>query len=107
MHPRVVFVLYRPHDGKDDDLRMLIAKHIPTLRRLEMITDRPQVLVKSLNGTYIEIFEWKSAESASKAHEHPEVVSIWEAIAQIADFPALEHLEEAKSRFQHFEPINL
>jgi hypothetical protein len=107
MHAEVVFALYRPHSGKDGDLRALIAKHVPTLRRLEVITDRPPVLVKSLDGTYVEIFEWRSAESARKAHEHPEVVSIWEAMAQIADFPALENLKEAKGRFQHFEPVNL
>ena len=71
MKPEIVFALYRPHEGKDAELRELIKKHIPTLRRLELVTDRAPILVKSKNGTYIEIFEWKSAESADQAHQHP------------------------------------
>ena len=65
--PQIVFVLYKPHDGKDADLRQILAEHVPTLRRLEMATDRPTVLVKSKNGTYVEIFEWSTPESAGLA----------------------------------------
>jgi len=35
------------------------------------------------------------------------VARVWEAMGQIADFPALDSLEEAKQRFSHFEPIAL
>lgn len=105
--PQVVFALYRPHEGKDAELRRLIAQHLPVLRRLEMITDRPAVLVRSKNGTYIEVFEWRSTAMSGRAHEHPEVARVWEAMGQIAGFPGLESLEEAKERFSHFEPVTL
>jgi hypothetical protein len=105
MKPEVVFALYRPHPGKDVELRQLIAQHLPTLRRLELATDRPGVLVRSRNGTYIEIFEWRTAESAGVAHHHPEVAKVWEAMGQVCDMPALESLEEAKLTFPHFEPV--
>ena len=105
--PQVVFALYRPHEGKDAELRRLIVQHLPVLRRLEMITDRPPVLVRSKNGTYIEVFEWRSAAMSGRAHEHPEVAGLWKAMGQIADFPGLEGLEEAKERFPHFEPVAL
>jgi quinol monooxygenase YgiN len=107
MKPEVVFALYRPHEGKDVELRKLIKKHIPTLRRLELVTERVPILVKSKNGTYIEIFEWKSAESSAQAHQHPELAQVWEAMGQIADLPALESLEEIQGSFPHFEPIDL
>lgn len=107
MKPEIVFALYRPHEGKDAELRELIKEHIPTLRRLELITDRVPILVKSRNGTYIEIFEWRSAESSAQAHEHPELARVWEVMGQIADFPALESLEEITGRFPHFEPVDL
>ena len=107
MTPQVVFALYRPHEGKDEELRKLIAEHIPTLRRLELITDREPVVVKSKNGTYIEIFEWRTGESASKAHHLPEVAKVWEAMGQIADLPSLDSLEEIKKTFPHFEPVSL
>lgn len=107
MKPEVVFALYQPHEGKDAELRQLIAEHIPTLRRLELITQRPAILAKSTNGTYIEVFEWRSAESAGQAHQHPEVAKVWEAMGEIADLPTLDSLEEARARFPHFEPVDL
>jgi hypothetical protein len=107
MKPEVVFALYRPHAGKDAELRRLIAQHLPVLRRLELVTDRPALLVRAKDGTYVEVFEWRSEESARLAHEHPEVASVWEAMGAVADFPALDSLAEAKERFSHFEPVTL
>ena len=107
MKPEVVFALYRPHPGKDAELRRLIAQHLPVLRRLQLATDRPAILVRAKDGTYIEVFEWRNEESAKLAHEHPEVARVWEAMGQVADFPALDSLEEAKQPFSHFEPAAL
>jgi hypothetical protein len=107
MKPEVVFALYRPRPGKDADLRRLIAEHLPVLRRLELVTDRPALLVRAKDGTYVEVFEWRTSESATLAHQHPEVAKVWEAMGEIADFPALESLAEAKERFSHFEPVSI
>ena len=107
MKPEVVFALYRPHEGKDAELRRLITRHLPVLRKLELVTERPALLVRAKDGTYIEVFEWRTAESAKLAHEHPEVAKVWEAMGEVADFPALESLEEAKERFSHFEPVTI
>jgi len=105
--PEVVFALYKPHEGKDEELRLIISRHLPVLRRLELITDRPAILAKSRNGTYIEIFEWRTAESAGFAHHHPEVAKVWEAMGAVCDMPLLESLEEVKERFPHFEPVSV
>ena len=99
--------LYKPHEGKDEALRKLISEHYPTLKRLELITDRPTIVAKSANGTYLEICEWQDEDSANKAHQHPDVARIWEAMGQIADFPGLASLDEAEKQFPHFEPQNL
>jgi hypothetical protein len=107
MKPEIVLALYRPHEGKDAELRRLIAQHLPTLRRLELVTDRPAILVRSEDGTYIEIFEWRTAEAADLAHQHPEVARVWEAMGQVADFPTLDALAEARKTFPHFQPVNL
>jgi hypothetical protein len=104
--PEVVFALYKPHEGKDEELRRIMTQHLPVLRRLELITDRPAVVVRSRNGTYIEIFEWRTAESAGLAHHHPDVAKVWEAMGAVCDFPLLESLEEGKERFPHFEPVS-
>jgi hypothetical protein len=105
--PQIVFALYQPQDGKEADLRRILVEHVPTLRRLELATDRPTVLVKSKNGTYIEIFEWSTPEAAGLAHHHPEVAKVWEAMGKVADLRTLDSLEEVKGMFPHFEPVNL
>jgi len=105
--PQIVFALYQPHEGKDADLRRLLAEHVPTLRRLELATDRPAVVAKSKNGTYVEIFEWSTLEAVGVAHHHPEVAKVWEAMGKVADLRTLDSLEEIKGMFPHFEPVYL
>lgn len=105
--PEVVFALYQPHPGEDETLRKLIPGHLPALKKIGLITDRPALLVRSGNGTYIEIFEWVSKSAANAAHQHPEIAKIWEAMGQVADFPGLASLEEAGAQFPHFEVIDL
>lgn len=104
MNPEIVIAMYRPHEGKDADLRALIREHIPTLRRLALITDRPAMLLQARNGTYLEIFEWKEVRVA---HDYPEVMRIWDAMELVADFVSLASLGEAPLSFPHFTPIDL
>jgi len=105
--PEIVIAMYRPNEGKDAQLQELLRQHSPALRRLELITERPTMLMRSKNGTYLEILEWRSSDSSALAHKHPEVAKIWEAMGPIATFPALASLEEANGRFPHFEPVAL
>ena len=104
MNPEIVIAMYRPHEGKDGELRALIREHVPTLRRLELITDRPAMLLRARNGTYLEIFEWRQV---GVAHEHPEVARIWEAMELVADLVSLSSLDESSRSFPHFTPISL
>ena len=104
MNPEIVIAMYKPHEGKDAELTALIREHVPTLRRLELITDRPAMLLRARNGTYMEIFEWRQV---GVAHEHPEVARIWEAMELVADFASLSSLDEARRGFPHFTPISL
>ena len=106
MSSQIVIAMYKPHEGKDAGLRALISEHIPTLERLELITDRPALLLQARNGTYLEIFEWRVSAS-SRAHEHPEVARIWEAMELVADFVSLLSLGEANRRFPHFSLVSL
>jgi hypothetical protein len=104
---QIVFALYRPHAEKDAALRRLIARHIPALRRLELITDRPSVLARAGDGTYVEVFKWVSETAARAAHDHPDIAEIWDGMEAIADFTTLADLAEAQRPFTHFEPVEL
>ena len=107
MKPEIVIALYRPHPGKDAELRKLIAQHLPVLRKLELVTDRAPIIMKAKDGTFIEIFEGRTAESADLAHQLPEVAQVWEAMGKIADFPKIADLEETQEPFPHFEPVRI
>ena len=107
MTAQIVFALYRPHPEKDAALRRLIARHIPALRRLELITDRAAVLARAGDGTYVEVFEWVSETAARSAHDHPDIAEIWDGMEAIADFTTLASLAEARRPFTHFEPVEL
>ena len=101
----MVIAMYRPHEGKDAELRELIARHMPALRAEGLVTDRPATLMRAGDGTYLEVFEWKPGAS-SAAHTNPAVQAVWGPMMEVADFPALGDLAEAGGRFPHFEPID-
>lgn len=101
--PEVVIAMYRPKEGKVKELESLVHKHFPTLKEYGLTTNREPYLGRSTDGTILEIFEWVSNEAAQKAHDHPAVAKIWEAMAVVCDFGRLEQLPEAKNRFPHFQ----
>ena len=108
MKPEVVFALYRPNKGKEKELEKIIANHYATLHKYELVTDRTPIVVKSQDGTYIEIYEWVSSDASRKAHDHPAIAKIWEAMGAIGDFDiTLDQLPESKKRFSHFTPVSL
>jgi hypothetical protein len=101
----VVIALYKPKAGKEQELEKLIVKHVPVLRELELITSRPRLTLKSSDGTYMEIIEWIDVAAADRAHEHPAVAQIWEAMETVSSFRKLGDLSEAGQGFSHFQVV--
>ena len=94
---------YRPHEGQEAAFQALVDKHVPLLRAEGLITDAPALLLKSENGTLLEIFEWKSVEAKDAAHKNEAVMGLWTAMTDIADFPPLSMLPEAAHPFAGFQ----
>jgi hypothetical protein len=65
------------------------------------------VLMKSSNGTYLEVFEWQSNESVEKAHNNQEVKNLWKKFQNAATYELLLNLEEFVNPFPDFETIEL
>jgi catechol 2,3-dioxygenase-like lactoylglutathione lyase family enzyme/DNA-binding transcriptional ArsR family regulator len=107
MPSEIVFACYRPKPGKDRQFRAILARHVPTLWELGLVTNRAPIIVRSGNGSYVEVFEWKNAKSVGLAHEHPMVAKIWEAMGKVANWSTLKSLEETGSNFPHFTPVEL
>lgn len=100
--PIVVIAMYRPKTGKLAELETLVQKHFPTLKEYGLTTHRDPYIGRASDGTILEVFEWISDEAAKKAHDHPAVAKIWEAMAVVCDFGKLEQLNEANKVFPHF-----
>ncbi len=107
MATQIVLAGYRPNEGKENELLELVKKHVPTLRELELITDRQALTMKSKDGTIIEVIEWNDVSSADRAHEHPAVAKIWESMAAISKFVPMAELTEAEKAFSHYEVVTI
>jgi hypothetical protein len=100
--PEVVIAVYRPKEGRTKELDVLVQKHFPILKEYGLTTDKKPFIGRSSDGTVLEVFEWANPEAAKKAHDHPAVAKIWEAMAIVCDFGTLSQIPEAGNRFPHF-----
>jgi hypothetical protein len=72
---------------------------------LKLVTRRQAVLLKSKNGAYVEIFEWKSRKASALVHTEPAIQKIWGEMGKVSNFIKLDSLPESKEMFAHFVPV--
>jgi hypothetical protein len=68
----MVIVSYAPKAGHAAELERLVRDHVPRLRALGLASDRPNLMMRSRDGSFIEVFEW-SAGAVARAHTIPEI----------------------------------
>jgi quinol monooxygenase YgiN len=100
-----VIVAYQPKPGKEEELLAIVRSRVPTLRKEGLVTDRVPVLMRSKNGTLIEVSEWKSREAIDAAHKNPTVLGMWDKFFAVCDCVPLETLPESSDMFAGFEPV--
>ena len=98
-------VAYRPKPGKGDEVLALVRSRVPNLRQEGLVTDRQPVMMRSRDGTIIEVSEWKSREAIDAAHKNPNVLAMWNKFFAVCDCVPLNTLAEAQEMFAGFEPI--
>ena len=101
----VVIVAYRPKPGKENELIDLVGSRVPTLRKEGLVTDRVPTIMRSRDGTIIEVSEWKSQEAIDAAHKNPNVLAMWNKFFAICECVPLKTVAEAEEMFAGFEPI--
>src|SRR5882672_10814228 len=101
----IVIVAYRPKPGMEKELLELVRSRVPTLRKENLVTDRAPTLMRSRDGTIIEVSEWKSREAIDAAHKNPNVLAMWEKFFALCDCVPLNTLAEAEEMFAGFEPV--
>jgi len=101
----VVIVAYRPKPGKENELVDLVRGRVPTLRKEGLVSDRVPTIMRSRDGTIVEVSEWKSREAIDAAHKNPNVLAMWNQFFALCDCVPLKSLAEAEEMFAGFEPV--
>jgi uncharacterized glyoxalase superfamily protein PhnB len=104
--PRAVIACYRPRPGQEAALLELVRRHVPTLRRLGLATDRAPTLLQAADGTLVEVFEWASADAIAAAHQQAEVLALWQAFGAACEIVKLPQLAETQQLFAEFTPVD-
>ena len=96
---------YKVKPGKAKEFEALLARHWPTLRKLDLVTGDPAVVYRGLPAgpgkdrhavgpsTFVEIFTWKDAKAVEAAHHSPELMKIWEPMGQLCESMEFPHFE--------------
>src|SRR5438270_9556654 len=95
MNGVIAVVAYRPKPGKEQELLELVRARVPTLRKEALVTNRVPTIMRSRNGTIVEVSEWKSREAIDAAHKNPNVLAMWEKFFLACECVPLETLAEA------------
>ena len=83
----------------------LARSRVPTLRKEGLVTDRMPTVMRSRDGTLIEVSEWKSREAIDAAHKNPNVLAMWEKFSGLCECVPLKTLPEADDMFAGFESV--
>jgi len=103
---RIVITGYRPFAGKEKQLLKMTMSHVETLRKEGLASDREAIIMRSTDGTIVEVFGWKSKDAIKAAHSNPVVNKMWEEYANLCTFIPIGELSEAKEMFSEFTPVN-
>jgi hypothetical protein len=81
---------YRVKPERVDEFLHVIDGHWATLRELELVTDRePEVYLGDERETsgplVVEVFDWTGPDASSRAHTHPRVSEVWEAMGPLCE----------------------
>jgi len=102
----MVIAAYKPKPGFEAALLALTIEHVPYLRALGLVTDRPPLAMRAKDGTILEVFEWRD-EGTARAHGMPEIHALWEKYGAVCEYVPLRNLAEAGDLFAMFEPLDL
>lgn len=97
----IVIVAYKPKPGMDAQALAVLQRHMDVLRPEGLVTDYPATLLKSSDGTLIEIFEWQPG-AIDRAHDNPRVRSYWSEVGEVVEYSTIASVPEASQMFSSF-----
>ena len=96
---------YKPKPGCEEALLELVRNHLPPLRAEGLVTERPSIVMRTKDGTIVEVFEWISQEAIAGAHNNPAVIALWKRFEAVCSYEKPSNVPEFQNMFAHFEPI--
>ena len=96
---------YKPRPGCEEALLELVRDHLPPLRAQGLVTERTSIVMRTANGTIVEIFEWVSQEAIAGAHQNPVVLDLWKRFEAVCWYETPSNLAEFQNMFAHFESV--
>ena len=83
-----VLCIYNVKPEKADEFRRVLAKHQPAMQKAGLVGPEP---VQYWTGhahrgnkqCFVELMYWKDETSASRAHESPDVMAVWEPLGKL------------------------
>ena len=96
---------YKPKPGCEDALLELVRSHLPPLRAEGLVAERPSIVMRTADGTIVEIFEWISQEAIAGAHKNLIVLDLWKRFEAVCSYEIPSNLVEFQNMFGHFEPL--
>ena len=99
----LAFAVYKPKEGKGEELLPILDNHIKILREKGYITEKDDYLVKASNGFLVEMFAWKSEDSIDAVHKDPDIGAIWKQMMELGEFGSMVDLPESGKVFPNFE----
>lgn len=103
----IVAVCYRPKVGGESALRAALRDHVPVLRAEGLATAREPIVGRARDGSFVEVFEWRSQEAIDAAHANPAVAALWERFGTCCEYVPIGSLGEAAQLFSAFEAVEL
>ncbi len=97
---------YKPKPGCEEALLDLVRNHLPPLREQGLVTDRASIVMRTADGTIIEVFEWVSQEAiAERLTRDPAVLDLWKRFEAVCSYETPCNLPEFTNLFSHFEAL--
>lgn len=96
---------YKPRPGCEQALLELVGNHLRPLRAQGLVTERTPIVMRTADGTIVEIFEWISREAIATAHKNPVVLDLWKRFEAVCWYETPSNLPEFQNMFGHFEPV--
>ena len=102
---KIVIATYKPKPGKEKILDRLVKDHVKVLRNQGLATLRPPMIMKSADGTVVEVFEWISKQAIEEAKDNQDVQEYWQKYKEVCDIIPVSELIEANTSFSEFSPF--